>query len=150
MKRWTISRIRRAATGFTLLELIITVTIIGILISVALPSYVGQLARGKRAEAKGALQENAQFLETYYTTRGFYSNSKGGSSVPTLPVTQVPSSGTANYTITAAVTNSGAGYMLTATAVNAMEDDACGNLTLTHTGVQGASGTLSVADCWNR
>ncbi|WP_306544590.1 type IV pilin protein [Malikia spinosa] len=138
----------RNSCGFSLIELMITIAIVGILASIALPSYVSYLARGKRAEAKQALLENALFLETHYTTRGFYSTAKGNSTAPTLPVTQVPRSGTANYTISASVSNTG--YSLTATAVNSMASDACGNFTLNQTGTQGVSGSLGVADCWNR
>jgi type IV pilus assembly protein PilE len=138
----------RNSCGFSLIELMITVAIVGILASIAMPSYVSHLARGKRAEAKQALLENALFLETHYTTRGFYSTVKDNKTAPTLPVTQVPRSGSANYTLSASVTN--IGYILTATAVNSMAADACGNFTLDQTGTQGVSGSLGVADCWNR
>ena len=137
-----------ATEGFSLVELMIAIAIVGILASIALPSYMGYLARGKRAEAKQALLENALFLETHYTTRGFYASAKGNSTAPTLPVTQVPRSGSANYTLSASVTNTG--YSLTATAVNSMAGDGCGNFTLDQTGTQGVSGSLGVADCWNR
>ena len=144
----TSARPTRTLGGFSLIELMIVIAIVGLLASIATPSYVGYLARGKRAEAKQALLDNALFLETYYTTRGFYATAKDSNTAPALPVTQVPSSGTANYTIAAAVTNTS--YTLTATAVNSMASDGCGNLTLTNTGTQGVSGSYSVADCWNR
>ena len=137
-----------ASCGFSLIELMITIAIVGILASITMPSYVSHLARGKRAEAKQALQENALFLETHYTTRGFYSTAKGTGTAPALPVTQVPRSGSANYTLSASVTNTG--YRLTATAVNSMASDDCGNFTLDQTGTQGVSGSLGVAACWNR
>lgn len=141
----------RPAGGFSLMELMITVAIIGILTTIALPSYVSYIARGKRAEAKGALQENAQFLERYYTTRGFYSTAKDSGVAPDLPISKVPSTGTVNYNITAEIDAKTGGYKLTATAVNSMAADGCGNFTLTNTGTQGISGTaLSEADCWNR
>ena len=144
----TSARPARASGGFSLIELMIVIAIVGLLASIATPSYVGYLARGKRAEAKQALLENALFLETHYTTRGFYSTAKGNNTAPTLPVTQVPRSGTANYTLSASASNTG--YSLTATAVNSMASDACGNFTLNQTGTQGVSGSLGVAACWNR
>lgn len=144
----TSARPTRTLGGFSLIELMIVIAIVGLLASITTPSYVGYLARGKRAEAKQALLENALFLESYYTTRGFYSTAKGNNTAPTLPVTQVPRSGTANYTLSASVSNTG--YSLTATAVNSMASDACGNFTLNQTGTQGVSGSLGVAACWNR
>lgn len=139
----TSARPTRTLGGFSLIELMIVIAIVGLLASIATPSYVGYLARGKQA-----LLENALFLESYYTTRGFYSTAKGNNTAPTLPVTQVPRSGTANYTLSASVSNTG--YSLTATAVNSMASDACGNFTLNQTGTQGVSGSLGVAACWNR
>ena len=144
----TYQRSMSSPSGFSLIELMVTIAIVGILASIAMPSYVSYLARGKRAEAKQALLENALFLETHYTTRGFYSTAKGNNAAPTLPIAQVPRSGSANYTLSASITNTG--YRLTATAVNSMASDDCGNFTLDQTGTQGVSGSLGVAACWNR
>ena len=145
----------RNSCGFSLIELMITIAIVGILASIALPSYVSYLARGKRAEAKQALLENALFLETHYTTRGFYSTAKGNSTAPTLPVTQVPRSGTANYTISASVTN--IGYSLRATPTGTMASDKCKSYGMDQTGAQSLwdgnqkiTDTTLVSECWNR
>lgn len=139
---------KKAARGFSLIELMVSVAIVGLLVGVALPSYTSHIARGKRAEVRAALLEDANFLESHFTTHGFYSTAKSNSTAPTLPLTAVPGTGTANYTITAAVSN--AGYTITAKAVNSMAKDDCGDFTLTNTGTQGVGGTLGVADCWNR
>ena len=49
--------------GFTLIELMITIAVIGILSAIAFPSYQEYLRRSNRADVKAALLENAQFLE---------------------------------------------------------------------------------------
>jgi len=145
----------RTACGFSLIELMVTVAIVGMLASIALPSYVSYLARGKRAEAKQALLENALFLETHYTTRGFYSTAKGNNTAPTLPVSQVPRSGSANYTITATVTNTS--YTLTAAPTGTMASDNCKSYGMDQTGEQSLwngnqkiTDTTLVSECWNR
>jgi type IV pilus assembly protein PilE len=135
--------------GFTLIELLVTVAILGILAAIAIPSYREYIARANRAEAKSALLENAQFMERYFMSNGFYSTAKNSGVAPNLPITSLPQSGGAQtYGIAAAVANTT--FTLTATAMNSMAADDCGNFTLTHTGVKGASGALGAAECWSR
>ena len=144
--------------GFTLIEVMITVAIIAILAAVAYPSYIDQVRRGNRAEAKGVLLENAQFLERNYTVNSCYHRTDAACATTTanvtLPLTQAPATGTAKYTIAVdydldvAACARGDCFTLSAAPTGSMTGDPCGTLTLTHTGVRGAGGDL--ATCWQR
>lgn len=129
--------------GFTLMELMITVAIVGILAAVALPAYTSYIAKGKRAEARAVLLEAAQYMERQYSNQSQYQNS--------LPsrMLQVPASGTANYNVTVTATTSA--YTLTAAPQNSMAADDCGSLVLTNTGARSrtsASTVMTDATCW--
>lgn len=58
---------QRSSGGFTLIELMITVAIIGILASIAYPAYTEQIRKGKRAECRSGLLQSMQQQERYYT-----------------------------------------------------------------------------------
>lgn len=138
-------------TGFTLVELMITVAIIGILAAIAYPSYTQYVQRANRAEARSLLQENAQFLERNFTTANRYDQDSAGNAIGNtqLPRQQSPASGAAKYTITVAMGAAPAqDFTLSATPTGSMTGDACGTFTLTNTGLQGAGG--NVADCWGK
>jgi type IV pilus assembly protein PilE len=55
----------RKARGFTLIELIIVVAIIGILVAIAFPSYQNHLRKGRRAQAESFLMEVANSQQQY-------------------------------------------------------------------------------------
>lgn len=136
----------QSANGFTLIELMITVAIVGILAAIAYPSYTAYIARGHRAEAKQGLLELAQFMERTYTEQNTYIP---GGVAPALPFATMPKSGTTvyNLALSASTTNT---YTLTATATGSMAADACGDFSLDNTGLQTVNGALTAAECWNR
>lgn len=140
---------RSMQSGVTLIELLIVVAIVGILGSIAYPSYQNYVRQGYRSEAKGILLETAQFLERNYTTANRYDLDSGGVATD-LPFDTSPKSGTAKYDITVAYPDNQS-FTLSATPVagGLMAGDACGTLSLTHAGAQGqSSGTQ--AECWQR
>ncbi len=147
-------QITSTQAGVTLIELLITVVIVGILAAVAYPSYQSHIATANRAEAKSILLETAQFFERNYTTNGCYhrtDNACASAANQTLPFAQSPKTGTAKYNIAVAYSTTapctlGQCYGLSAAPTGSMTGDACGTLTLAHTGAQGAA----AADCWQR
>ncbi len=138
---------KKANAGFTLVELMVVVVIVGILASVVYPSYVEYVNKGRRAECASAILQTANLLERYFTTNNTYdddfteigrpnnlSGSSAASSACTLAIA-APAGG--------ALTS---GFVITGTPNRA--DGKCGNLTFNHLGVKGESGSESVDYCW--
>jgi len=130
----------RTQIGFTLIELMIVLAIIGILAAIAYPAYTSQVMKGQRTDAKTALMSDAQILERCFTEYNAYNNG----ACPTLSAT----SPEGYYSVAAATTAST--FTLTATPASGAvtNDTECKNFTLTNTGQQGVSGTRSASECW--
>ena len=131
--------------GFTLIELMIVVAIVGILAAIVLPSYQQHVLRTRRAVAAGCLMELAQFMERFYTTSLTYSGAA-------LPNTSCRSELASHYTFAFATGEPTATtFRIVATPAGAQADDAkCAAISLTQAGVKASSGTLSSTDptCW--
>lgn len=138
--------------GFTLVEVMVVVAIVGILLAVALPGYRQYVERGDRASARAALLEAQQFMERFYVANDSYSTDKGGNAVA-LPsrYANVPVESPRYSLAVAAVASTPNQYTLTATPLQTVSK--CGNLTLEHTGAKGISSPASatsaqIAECW--
>jgi type IV pilus assembly protein PilE len=140
--------IEKLTKGFTLVEMMIVVAIIGILAAIAYPSYMTSIRKSNRAEAKTELSDVAQRLQRCFTANGSYT--AAGCPVYTQLTTgasNITSRGRGFYLITAAFPTA-TSYTLTATANLAPQtaDNTgvdCRVLTLTHLGVQ-----TPAAGCW--
>lgn len=125
--------------GFTLIELLTVLAIVGLLSSLAMPSFQGIQQRTQRAMAKVALLQSAQWLERAASTQGSYPS--------TLPdaVWQKPD---ARYRLQ--LQSDGHAYLLKAVPTGSQISDPCATLTLNQAGERGVQGArLSTVACWS-
>lgn len=132
---------RRSNRGFTLIEIMIVIAIIGIVLTISIPSYNEYVKKGRRAEVVSLLSEQAQSLERFYTKNNVYTGITG------------LSAGNDFYTLTPTITDQT--FLLTAARKTgtAMATDKCGDFTLTNTSVRSmnnATTGLTTKDCWGR
>jgi len=142
----------KTVNGFTLIEILIVVAILGVLASIALPAYQDSVRRSNRAEAKGELLIVAGDQERFFSSNNSYSTDA------TPLVTETPVNLTTRttengfYSITVAAGGTGAittSFVATATPQGDQANDACTTLTISSTGVRGATGG-TVDECWGR
>lgn len=148
------SRRNLIQSGFTVIELIVAITIVCLLVAVAFASYQDHMTRKARAQARAALVEVAEGLRMQYTRLGTYETKA-------LPITRTPGDGEVLYNLslskapiaatdpkTVFPASSAQGFTLRAVPVGG---DACGTLLLDHTGRVGVVGDgAKLADCWPR
>ena len=127
----------RKMAGFTLMELMIVVAIIGVIVGIGYPNYTQYVVRGKRSEGRTALLDAAARQERYYSDNNQYA------ALATVGITTTTENG--YYTISLqALTNANQNYILRATPTG-FTDATCGFLQLTHAGAKTSeSGTT----CW--
>jgi type IV pilus assembly protein PilE len=133
----------RGTRGFTLIELMIAVAVLGILSGVAYPSYLSQVKKARRADARAALTAAAQSMERWYTERSTYA----GATLGTSGI--YPTTSTNGFYTLSIVSQTAAGFSLQAAPAGAQAGDACGSFTYDQTGTKGVSGgTLGFSACW--
>lgn len=139
----------RGARGFTLIEILMALAIVGLIAAIALPSYRDSTLRAGRADGKAALMQVASDQERFYSNNFSYStNAVPLAAVPAASLT----SRDGNYVVTVAACGGGTiatCFVATATPQGGQTADACGNLTINQLGVRAAAGG-TVEDCWER
>jgi type IV pilus assembly protein PilE len=153
------SRRRATQGGFTLIELMIAVAIVGILVRLAYPAYTKSVMKSRRADAKTALLDLAAREERYLATANTYTQTAtalgypaGSTITPASPMNVITGS-TAYYQMSVAYAAAQpASFVATATPVGVQltADTQCGSFKLDNTGAQSVTGTSSStpADCW--
>ena len=140
---------RRSMLGVTLLELMAVILIIGVLASVAIPSYRQYMLRAQRAEAKSALLQLQTNQERFYLTNRTYGTAAQLIAANLLDAGATSERGTYDIAIPVADATT---YTATATprpgaAVDMTLDTRCTSFSITAQGVRTATG--SAADtCW--
>ena len=139
---------RYLSKGFTLLEFMIVLLIIGVLAALAYPRYDAQIKRGYRTEGQGFLNEVAARQERYFSQNNSYLIPEGDSDdLAGLGLTNPAKSASNKYQLKITSEDNDCGYSLI--AQQQFNDSQCGNLTLNGLGIQGRTGSdKSVAECW--
>jgi len=140
---------RTRSTGFTLMEVMIVVVIVGILMAVSIPAYESSLQKGRRADAKAALLDVANRQEQLMLDRGTYTLTMTDLGFGNDPMVSPDEF----YTVDAAACASGTiarCFVLTATPASGSpqtEDTRCTTLILDWRGAKTATGT-DQDNCW--
>lgn len=147
--------------GFTLIELMITVGIVGILAGIAYPSYQDSVMKSRRADVKGVLLGLANAMERHFTETNSYLGAAGTTAIPAdtgAPrIYSIPKETASFYTVTiidpenidpAKGPITASSYALSAAPIGAQINDICGTLTIFHTGEKTNSAGLSQSECW--
>jgi len=88
---------RRTALGFTLIELMIAVAVMGILMAIAFPGYQAHVRKGRRADAESALLETARKMEVFYARNATYTTDMTGLGFADAEVNDVAVGSSAPY-----------------------------------------------------
>jgi type IV pilus assembly protein PilE len=145
-------RHKPASAGFSLLELMVAVAVVGILATIAATSYQSQIQKSRRTDARSALLDLAGREEKLFSTTNAYSATPSDLGYAAVGVPWPIVIGSAYYNVSITIPTPPAPpvtYTITATPINAqVSDTTCTTLTLDQTGLQGSTGTGTPATCW--
>lgn len=129
-------------TGFTLVEVLITIAVVAVLIVIAVPAYTTYITKSRRSDGQSALLDMSNRMERYFTENNTYV----GATPTALGVGTTSPSG--HYTLSVP-TATATTYTLQATPIGAQlqSDTQCGTLSYDYLGTKGSSAG-TVANCW--
>ncbi|TAJ52060.1 MAG: type IV pilin protein [Nevskiaceae bacterium] len=147
----------RRSAGFTLMELMVTVAIVGILAAIAIPAYTQSVVKSNRRAAQVCLASFATHMERFYTTNLRYDQTVAGVAMNTAALqalgldcaSDVNTGSSYSYSFDTG-TPSASAYTLVAAPIGAQatRDVECGSLKLDQAGTRRVTGSAPVADCW--
>lgn len=142
-------------SGFTLIELMVVVAVLGIIVAIGYPAYTDQVRKSRRAEGMGELLELADKMERHYSDQSTYDQTFGGLDMTAAALLGSSITTTTNgyYNLAVVGTTSNVAFTLSAapTTKGGQNKDKCGTFVVNSQGTKSLTGAASGytnEDCW--